>query len=72
MSLSGFQSRPASLPSWLPFAMIVAAVLAASLMFLWPAPLEFPMDDTYIHFVCAQNLARCPSEHSSNTRRSGV
>jgi hypothetical protein len=57
MSLSDFTLRFASLPSWLPSAIIVMAVLAASLWFLWPAPLEFPMDDTYIHFVYAQNLA---------------
>jgi hypothetical protein len=39
------------------FAIIGAAVLIASLVFFWPAPFEFPMDDTYIHFVYAQNLA---------------
>ncbi len=55
MSLS--TSRITSLSSWLPFLVIVMAVLAASLCFLWPTPHEFPMDDTYIHFVYAQNLA---------------
>ncbi|MCP4536753.1 MAG: hypothetical protein GY832_06370 [Chloroflexi bacterium] len=45
------------LPSWLSFVIIVMAVLISSLCFLWPAPREFPMDDTYIHFVYAQNLA---------------
>jgi hypothetical protein len=57
MSLPDFTSRFASFPSWLSFVIIVTAVLIASLSFLWPAPLEFPMDDTYIHFVYAQNLA---------------
>lgn len=52
-----FTSRFASLSPWLPFAIIVVAVLSVSLWFLWPAPLEFPMDDTYIHFVYAQSLA---------------
>ena len=39
------------------FTIILAGVLLASIWFLWPAPLEFPMDDTYIHFVYAKNLA---------------
>ena len=38
---------------------VVLAVLAAAGAYLWPSPLEFPMDDSYIHFVYAQNL----SEH---------
>ncbi len=33
------------------------AIAGAALWFLWPTPLEFPIDDTYIHFVYAQNLA---------------
>jgi hypothetical protein len=37
-------------------ATIATAVVITSLLFLWPAPFEFPMDDTYIHFVYAQNL----------------
>jgi hypothetical protein len=45
-----------SLPSWIPAALIAVSVLAAALWYLYPAPLEFPMDDTYIHFVYAQNL----------------
>ena len=57
MSLSSLPSRFESLPSWLPSALIVTVVLVASLTFLWPAYVEFPMDDTYIHFVYAQNLA---------------
>ncbi len=36
--------------------LITAGVLAASLWYLRPTPLEFPMDDTYIHFVYARNL----------------
>ncbi len=41
----------------LPFLVIGAAVLACAEAFLWPAPWEFPMDDAYIHFVYARNLA---------------
>ncbi len=41
----------------LPFLLIGAAVLAVAVAFLWPATWEFPMDDAYIHFVYARNLA---------------
>lgn len=36
---------------------IVSAVIIVSLIFLWPSYVEFPMDDAYIHFMYAQNLA---------------
>lgn len=47
------------LPSWLPKTIVVLTILVASSIYLWPSPLEFPMDDSYIHFVYAENL----SEH---------
>ncbi len=47
----------ASYPFWIVLFSLLTAILIASLWFLWPAPLEFPLDDTYIHFVYAQNLA---------------
>ncbi len=56
MSLLNWDSR-ITLPSWLPFVVLVMAVLVVSSCFLWPSAREFPMDDTYIHFVYAQNLA---------------
>ena len=42
--------------NWVPPIIIVSTVLIASMWFLYPEPGEFPMDDTYIHFVYAQNL----------------
>ena len=45
--------------SWLPQVTIVLTILVAASVFLMPSPLEFPMDDSYIHFVYAKNL----SEH---------
>ena len=42
--------------SWIPFFIIAFAVLFASIWYLYPEPSEFPMDDTYIHFVYSQNL----------------
>ena len=43
--------------SWLPYAIILIAILVVSSIYLWPMTFEFPMDDTYIHFVYAENLA---------------
>jgi hypothetical protein len=50
---------PAISNDWLATAIIVVTVIAVASIFLLPAPLEFPSDDTYIHFVYARNL----SEH---------
>jgi hypothetical protein len=50
-------SRATSFPPWVACAIIALVVPLAALWFLWPSPLEFPMDDTYIHLVYAQNLA---------------
>jgi len=35
----------------------MGAAVIVSLVFLWPSFSAFPMDDTYIHFVYARNLA---------------
>ncbi|MCS7178808.1 MAG: hypothetical protein RML46_08080 [Anaerolineae bacterium] len=46
--------------AWLagmPLLFIGVSVPLVALAFLWPAPTEFPMDDAYIHFVYARNLA---------------
>ncbi len=45
------------LPKWAMPAFIAAAIVSAALVYLWPSPVEFPMDDAYIHFVYAENLA---------------
>lgn len=45
------------LPTWLSSLIIVLTILVASSVYLWPSPLEFPMDDSYIHFVYAENLS---------------
>lgn len=36
---------------------MIFAIVIVSLIFLWPSYVEFPMDDAYIHFMYAQNLA---------------
>lgn len=55
--LSSIHARIESLPRWVPPALITSLVSLCAVTFLWPAPLEFPMDDSYIHMVYAQNLA---------------
>jgi len=35
---------------------LVSIVLISTVWFLWTAPKEFPIDDTYIHFVYANNF----------------
>lgn len=45
------------LPGWLPYTTIAVFVCTLAVIFLSPSPVEFPMDDTYIHFVYARNLA---------------
>jgi hypothetical protein len=45
------------LPRWFPKTIILATILIISSIYLWPSLLEFPMDDSYIHFVYAENLA---------------
>ncbi len=57
MPKPSFASRFEVLPSWVPPTIIVLAVVLVSTAFLLPSYIEFPMDDTYIHFVYAQNLA---------------
>ena len=57
-TLSALALSP-DLPDWLAHTTIVLTILVAACIYLWPSPLEFPMDDSYIHFVYAENL----SEH---------
>jgi hypothetical protein len=54
---SDLNSRFESLPTRGILAIIAGVIIILSLVFLWPSFTEFPMDDTYIHFVYAQNLA---------------
>ena len=40
-----------------PYAVIACTLLVLSAWYMYPEAREFPMDDTYIHFVYAENLA---------------
>lgn len=50
----------------------VIQVLPAAALFLWPSPAEFPMDDTYIHFVYAGNLSEQGRLFFNNPDEKGV
>jgi hypothetical protein len=41
---------------WTPYLVIILAVICVTGYFLWQAPYEVPMGDSYIHFVYAKNL----------------
>ena len=57
MSSNAVRLKAQHLPRWVIPVFIAAAILAAAFVYLWPSPIEFPMDDAYIHFVYAENLA---------------
>ena len=61
-----------SLPSWVVIVLIVCILAFEAFMFLLPAPLEFPMDDTYIHFVYADNLVSHGKLFFSDVSEKGV
>lgn len=57
---------------WLPQVVIVTTILVMASVFLWPSPLEFPMDDSYIHFVYAENLTEHGMLFFNNPGEKGV
>lgn len=61
-----------SLPSWVVIVLIGCILVIEAFVFLLPAPLEFPMDDTYIHFVYADNLVSHGKLFFSTVSEKGV
>jgi hypothetical protein len=51
---------------------IPLSIILVALIFLRPYPAEFPMDDTYIHFVYAENLAETGKLFFNNSSEIGV
>ena len=56
MSLARIKHNLIHPPSWLVLGLIGGIITVEAIVFLFPTPMEFPMDDTYIHFVYADNL----------------
>jgi len=55
-SLNKIKDNILNLPTWLVIGLAGCIIAVESALFLFPEPLEFPMDDAYIHFVYADNL----------------
>jgi hypothetical protein len=73
--LSSFKTGKDSiinLPLWLVMGLIGCILVVETFVFLLPAPLEFPMDDTYIHFVYADNLLSYGKLFFSDLNEKGV
>ena len=60
------------IPSWVVIMLIGCIIVVEASVFLLPAPLEFPMDDTYIHFVYADNLVSHGKLFFSDNNEKGV
>ena len=71
-SLNKRRDTVLSLPSWVVLVLIGCTLAVEAFMFLLPAPLEFPMDDTYIHFVYADNLVSHGKLFFSDASEKGV
>jgi len=56
MSLARIKHNLIHPPSWLVLGLVGGIITVEAIVFLFPTPMEFPMDDTYIHFVYADNL----------------
>lgn len=61
-----------NIPSWIVITLMGCVIIVESFVFLLPAPLEFPMDDTYIHFVYADNLISHGKLFFSDINEKGV
>lgn len=71
-SLNERRDAVLSLPSWVVLVLIGCILAVEAFIFLLPAPLEFPMDDTYIHFVYADNLVSHGKLFFSHVSEKGV
>jgi hypothetical protein len=61
-----------NIPVWMVITLVGCIIVIEAFVFLLPAPLEFPMDDTYIHFVYADNLVSYGKLFFSDVNEKGV
>ena len=61
-----------NIPVWIVITLVGCIIVIEASVFLLPAPLEFPMDDTYIHFVYADNLVSYGKLFFSDVNEKGV
>jgi len=72
MSLARINDNLFHPPSWLVLALIGGFITVEAVIYLFPTPIEFPMDDTYIHFVYADNLITHGKLFFSDVNETGV
>ncbi len=72
MSFARIKDKLTNLPTWFVIGLAGCIIAVESAMFLFPAPLEFPMDDAYIHFVYADNLISHGKLFFSDVNESGI
>ena len=60
------------IPDWFVIGLIGIIIVIEGCVFLLPAPIDFPMDDTYIHFVYADNLISHGKLFFSDVSEKGV
>ena len=70
--LNKLKDNVLNLPTSFVIGLMSAIIAVEAYAFLMPAPIEFPMDDTYIHFVYADNLISHGKLFFSDVNEKGV
>ncbi|MEO5887578.1 MAG: hypothetical protein ABIQ77_07940, partial [Anaerolineales bacterium] len=71
-TLNKLKDNILNLPTPFVIGLVSAIIVIETYAFLMPAPIEFPMDDTYIHFVYADNLISHGKLFFSDVNEKGV
>ena len=71
-SLNKLKDNILNLPTPFVIGLLTAIIAVEACAYLMPAPIEFPMDDTYIHFVYADNLISHGQWFFSDVNEKGV
>ena len=71
-SLNKLKDNILNLPTAFVIGLMAVIIAVEAYVFLMPAPIEFPMDDTYIHFVYADNLISYGQLFFSDVNEKGV
>src|SRR5215207_8743450 len=71
-SLNKLKDKILNLPTSFVIGLVATTIAIEACAFLMPAPMEFPMDDTYIHYVYADNLILQGQLFFSDVNEKGV
>lgn len=72
MNFSRIKGTLTNPPARLIIGVTALIIAVETFLFLYPAPVEFPMDDAYIHFVYADNLASHGRLFFSDASETGI